>query len=61
MVYGVRGFLDQRGGDAVGVVECGKEAFGVQGRGAAGAGGGDGLAVAVVDEVAAGEDTRRRW
>ena len=36
----------------------GEEPFGVQGRGAAGAGRGDRLAVGVVDEVAAGEDAR---
>ena len=34
------------------MVEGGDEALGVQGGGAAGAGGGDGLAVVVVDEVA---------
>ena len=38
------------------MLEVGEVALGLQGCGAAGAGGGDGLAVGVVDQVAGGED-----
>ena len=41
----------------LGVREGGEEALGVEGGGAAGAGGGDRLAVGVVDDVAGAEDT----
>src|SRR5690349_6130549 len=50
--------LDERlgGGRRARLVVLGEEALGVQGRGAARAGGRDGLAVGVVHEVARGED-----
>ena len=44
---------------ALGVLESGQVALGVEGGRAAAAGGGDGLAVGVVDQVAAGEDARQ--